>query len=173
MPSFYGYHGTDMLLGEKIVEEKKFHLSLGDDHWLGDGIYFFEDHREALLWAKICRKFPTPVVIEVSIISDRVFDLTKIDDQIRFDEFIAVIESKLDNVKKEELRQQSKRKGIGGYINMLYKLEPFEVVRAVFNSHLRLKYIRSLMSSLSPAQIQLCVRGHSAILEDSIVVRRS
>ena len=47
------YHGTTLEEANSIVNEEKFDPSNGDEHWLGDGIYFFEDDPDmAREWAK-------------------------------------------------------------------------------------------------------------------------
>lgn len=51
--SFYVYHGTDEDSAINIMSEGfAFPQEIRDDHWLGNGIYFFrEDHEQALSWA--------------------------------------------------------------------------------------------------------------------------
>lgn len=36
------HHGTDEAVAAKIVAGERFKLSTGPQHWLGDGVYFFE-----------------------------------------------------------------------------------------------------------------------------------
>jgi len=38
--SFYGHHGTSLESAKKILASN-YELSIGDDEWLGDGVYFF------------------------------------------------------------------------------------------------------------------------------------
>ena len=38
--SFKGYHGTDTESCKNILNSN-YKVSQGDDHWLGDGVYFF------------------------------------------------------------------------------------------------------------------------------------
>lgn len=51
--SFYGYHGTAESCGRNIVETKTFEFGEPrEDHWLGQGAYFFKDDEEqAEKWA--------------------------------------------------------------------------------------------------------------------------
>ncbi len=44
------YHGTTNDSAKKILEEKRFKKSTGDRHWLGDGVYFYEDMILAYRW---------------------------------------------------------------------------------------------------------------------------
>ena len=38
--SFDGFHGTSFDSAKKILSNN-YELSIGDDEWLGDGVYFF------------------------------------------------------------------------------------------------------------------------------------
>src|SRR6056297_2107385 len=42
MKHFSGYHGTSYESSEKILQSN-YELSLGDNEWLGSGVYFFLD----------------------------------------------------------------------------------------------------------------------------------
>lgn len=45
-----GYHGTTRYCADKILQEKHFQPSVGKDEWLGTGIYFYREYRDALGW---------------------------------------------------------------------------------------------------------------------------
>lgn len=48
------YHGTSIKKADKIISENKMHYNPKPDHWLGNGIYFFEnDYDAAKWWSKI------------------------------------------------------------------------------------------------------------------------
>ncbi|GHT01995.1 hypothetical protein AGMMS50276_31360 [Synergistales bacterium] len=66
MPQFQCYHGTNRANAETIREKQEFQPSLGDEQWLGDGIYFFEDYKEALLWGKKVKKYSDTTIVEVA-----------------------------------------------------------------------------------------------------------
>ena len=55
-----GYHGCDMVTGEKVLAGKAHLRSSENDYdWLGSGIYFWENSaRRALDWAKFARDNP-------------------------------------------------------------------------------------------------------------------
>jgi len=44
------YHGTSIELSKKIIIENRFKPSKGDRHWLGDGVYFYEEEFYAYNW---------------------------------------------------------------------------------------------------------------------------
>lgn len=45
-----GYHGTNKVAAKNIIREASFKKSIGEKHWLGDGIYFYEKNEDALDW---------------------------------------------------------------------------------------------------------------------------
>ncbi len=47
------YHGTNYEVGKEIIRTKYFRKSLGDRHWLGDGVYFYSDKSYAFRWIYI------------------------------------------------------------------------------------------------------------------------
>ncbi len=73
------YHGTDYDTAEKIVSNKEFVPSIGDEHYLGDGVYFFESSLwHAKDWAQKSTKkksLKTLGVIKAKIDLGRCLDL--------------------------------------------------------------------------------------------------
>lgn len=47
-----GFHGTKKSRGQEILNDQKMKMSRGDDHWLGDGSYFFKDDFWAYWWIR-------------------------------------------------------------------------------------------------------------------------
>jgi len=47
-----GYHGTTKAKGLDIVEMKYFHKSNSSKEWLGAGIYFYFEYKDAMNWVK-------------------------------------------------------------------------------------------------------------------------
>ncbi len=89
MIELMGFHGTD-IISAKSIQNKGFTISKGDEHWLGDGAYFFvkglcDPQTAAVKWAivnawdkKVRRnRYPTYAVLQVSITSEeeRILDL--------------------------------------------------------------------------------------------------
>ena len=61
------FHGTGLSNYESIIKTEKFSFDKRDDHWLGNGVYFFvDDFERAKRWAEGNRpdKNTAPVVIE-------------------------------------------------------------------------------------------------------------
>lgn len=77
------YHGTDFAIAQKIKDEG-FIVKPNDEHWLGNGIYFYIDKSLAKWWTtnpskKHGVRIQTPAIIEVAlkIEKERVLDLRK------------------------------------------------------------------------------------------------
>lgn len=84
------YHGTDERAAGNIIMDG-FVSKYNDEHWLGNGTYFFTDFSLAKWWVtrpseKFGTKINVPVVLQCSIHvdDDRVLDLLKLDDYIQF-----------------------------------------------------------------------------------------
>lgn len=78
---FNAYHGTDQKCLHNITIDG-FKCKENDEHWLGNGIYFFIEYDLAKWWAlikhsKFGNNVDTPVVIEVELScdSDDIVDL--------------------------------------------------------------------------------------------------
>lgn len=95
------YHGTERDKGKKIIVSQNFNRSLGDEHWLGDGIYFYGESCYAFRWIYLdyIRKYPhcTPKIqnvinkyvvlsADITIEINRIFDLSNVIHKILFDE---------------------------------------------------------------------------------------
>lgn len=94
------YHGTEINRGNRILLTQKMMISRGDNHWLGDGSYFYEDDFYAYKWIKdLCKnKYKEDTMSQDKILSnymilkgiilvdyERVFDLDNPRMKIEFD----------------------------------------------------------------------------------------
>lgn len=153
---YKGYHGTTRDNADKIMDMNLFFPSTGEEEWLGTGVYFFEDIYQALHWCTQTRRYPYYAVLVSKLNSDNVFDLTNMD---HLQEFMKMAKSLKDRYKTTKDRH--KRKLINAVVlNFLYKVKPFDMVRAAFNSPVRLQAERV---NVLPVQIQLCVKNNSCI----------
>lgn len=114
---YTAYHATDKHNVESIISNN-FTFNKSDEHWLGNGIYFFIDVALAREWGKKAptKKFGTienyaiiEAIIEVD--DDYVCDLTMLDDYKfvaqKFSEFCAILSSRsvvLENASYLNLR---------------------------------------------------------------------
>lgn len=87
MEKLYLYHGTELKNAKKILNGE-FKVKKSDEHWLGNGVYFFEDESLAKWWTtNPTTKFGTqqitkPAVIECQIEIDKqdILDLRCLED---------------------------------------------------------------------------------------------
>lgn len=103
-----GYHGTNKYAAQSILKFRHFISSLGDHHWLGDGIYFYYESIYAYKWnvnswnkdyaskeisvKKITEKYSI-ICAKIEIENGRLFDLNTY-------EHSAVYDYTLENIKK-------------------------------------------------------------------------
>ncbi len=74
MSEIYLYHGTDQNCAEQILKEG-FSFHKNPEHWLGNGIYFFEDKSLASWWTtRPSQKFGTKINKRVLIESKVEYD---------------------------------------------------------------------------------------------------
>ncbi|MCM1267553.1 MAG: hypothetical protein NC302_06580 [Bacteroidales bacterium] len=93
MEKLYLYHGTDLKNAKKILNGN-FKIKKNEEHWLGNGVYFFEDDSLAKWWTtKPTAKFgtsqiTTPAVIECQIEIEKqdILDLRCLEDYKFFSE---------------------------------------------------------------------------------------
>lgn len=98
------FHGTTMSSLEKILSERNFTFENRNDHWIGNGVYFFvDDPSKAKWWAKqACKKASRSesvihkqavIFLEgYSILRSKVIDLDTEYDRIKIRNFIKYLE---------------------------------------------------------------------------------
>lgn len=107
--TFHCFHGTTMESYNKILESKKFTFKPRENHWLGNGVYFFlDDVMKAEWWAQMAvekelrnhkRKESSPCVlyIEAKVDIDKVIDLNNEKGQMILNQFISYLkENKIE-----------------------------------------------------------------------------
>jgi hypothetical protein len=157
---FIGYHGCEASVGERVRKTKVFRLSVGDQEWLGDGVYFFEgDPGPARWWVKSRRKYPKWEILkaDISAAESQVLDLLKEDD---FDEFQRSLRMLVDHT--ETLGAPVVGFKDGAVINALCRIVPCKVVRAPFDWGT--EGVRRGYSRIRKTHIQLAVRDPSCIV---------
>lgn len=170
------YHGTTVDKGQSILVQQKFLPSSGNRHWLGDGIYFFEQEKDAVQWVE---KYGEYVVLEtnLSVPPERFFDLLNENQREAFE---YVMETILDNAEQHNLQISRKDKIDGYVINFMCNVLnfPIDIVKAAFyfeNDRFR-RYIEKYGASptrMRVAQIQYCLRNERCIIEIRKKVERA
>jgi len=84
------YHGTDLNNAEKILN-KGFICKINEEHWLGNGIYFYFDHSLAHWWTsdptnKFGVEIKHPAILEcmINVDENEVIDLRKLEHYKKF-----------------------------------------------------------------------------------------
>lgn len=84
------FHGTDYKIAEKILKEG-FSFKRNPEHWLGNGVYLYQDYSLAKWWTtKPTRRFGSDVreraiiSCNLSMDEDRILNLLKLDDYFQF-----------------------------------------------------------------------------------------
>ena len=75
---FTGYHGTTVTRGNEILGKKSFVASKSDKEWLGAGIYFYNQYRDAYNWSNNITKSEDDISVLhvlIDIDEDYVLDL--------------------------------------------------------------------------------------------------
>jgi len=126
------YHGTSLQNAESILE-KGFKISCGNDHWLGDGVYFFENDGEmAIDWCIAegsKRGYNKYVVLhsEICASEEYIYNLTEPEGRKLFHEFRRIF---INKVAKGEYSVGIKNKHVldGAIINKLCQLFPYKLI---------------------------------------------
>ena len=143
-----GYHGTNFDSAKKIVTSN-YKISKGDDHWLGDGVYFFVEGistnivKLAEKWAKAqswnnntkTRNYNKYAAIEsiIEVDEENFLDLTT-EEGVKI--FFYFAEKFIEEIKKEITKGQKGLKFLDGFLINLMRgenvLPPTEVIKGNF-----------------------------------------
>ncbi|GHV63114.1 hypothetical protein AGMMS49587_12090 [Spirochaetia bacterium] len=69
-----GYHGTHRDTAKLIMCSNEFRCSIGNEHWLGKGIYFYLEKSDAILWAAANQKDPAVLSVDITVSDDAWLD---------------------------------------------------------------------------------------------------
>lgn len=152
-----GYHGTDSVSGDKIVQSQKFLKSCDEEEWLGDGAYFFEnDKKQAVYFITKAKKINNYKIISANIQTNKLLDLIDSETYENFEKFAKMLRSKYLKTKDNKPRRLMN----SVILNTMYRLEPYDVVRGVFKVPMTQMAPRT---NIQPMQIQVCVREQKCI----------
>lgn len=179
--SFYGFHGTAESCAMTIDDSRSFEFGEPrNDHWLGQGAYFFKDDEEqAIIWAKNKvrnhTKFrgETPFVIEV-ILESNESNFLNLDARRGLDflkEFLNLL--KAEGMKIEASSFENIPAKIRCFILSLLPPDIWMIQRTFHNlpSYFD-KDELFLAMELSLAGTQICVRNNEVIIGNSMKVKR-
>lgn len=166
------YHGSNRYRGVKILNNDGSIISRGDNHWLGDGLYFFTDAVYSYKWIMDMykKRYKQPSVKYEELIdkylilegnmdvnSDRVFDLTNPEHKILFDFTLKRMKAKrkIPNSKMPE----------GTVINYMFEeldyKEKFDAVKALFLLNPQKYKFNNRLGHMP--QKQICIRNREMV----------
>ena len=163
------YHGTSLQNAESILENG-FKISQGNDYWLGDGVYFFEEDAEmAIDWCiaegykKIYEKY---IVLQSLICASKkyIYNLFEPEGYEFFHEFRRKF---INKVEKGEYSVRIKNKHVldGAIINELCKSLPYKlIISPMFVKQVKDRKMRSF--SRIPNCVVVCVRDVKFCIKD-------
>lgn len=152
-----GYHGTDSQCAQQILKSQQFKKSNDDEEWLGDGAYFFEnDKQQAVYYAKKAKKIVDYKVISVAIQSNSLLDLIDTETYESFEQFAYKLKDRYKKRKDKKPRQLMN----SVVLDVMYKLKPYEVVRAVFPVP---RTSAAPRTNIQQMQVQVCVKEQKCI----------
>ncbi len=172
------YHGTDISSVQNILKMGFIKPSTGDNHWLGDGCYFYKDEEYAFRWIlmKYTDNFRNQsasdydgIYHEYMILAAemnqnmRIFSMENINNKLYFIKMKSSLQEKAEY--SERFGKQLGNKGIvdGVVFNVMFEemglSEDFDAVEAVFpimlvQGNSRLDYL---------PEVQLCIRRQDVI----------
>lgn len=186
------YHGT-YKESAKSITAGNFEPSEGDNHWLGDGVYFYEEKFHAFKWEwykcpKSKKKDKNYLKNRVAIITtkvncdkSRVFNLDKIEHKLIYERAYKHINTKIK--KLNELNDRDCAEGV--VLNFMFKklwyAKKYDIVRALFpiphskyskivdkewNVHIKEKTHRLTFMP----EVQVCVKNPDVIDKDSLKI---
>lgn len=114
----------------KSIKWQSFFTSVGDDQWLGDGIYFWQRFEDAVWWPK---KYINPVILVVDLEceEDKFLDL---DDPETRKDFYIYIKDAFEELAALGIDIQTKENVLinGASCNYFKKMNPVELIRYSF-----------------------------------------
>lgn len=179
MRTIVGYHGTDEDIAESILTGK-FLCKKNDEHWLGNGVYFFTDYSLAEWWTtnptkKFGSTIKKPAIIKctMEVEESNICDLQVLSDFLEYnriynEEFLPKLVKKNS---QEDLKIKKIRCALCDYIQELFR------VRAIIGNfdepqqpYLPESYKRGFLRLRLPyIETQICVFDQDIIVKKELI----
>lgn len=179
-----GYHGTTEENGNEIIKSQEYKYDKSRNHWMGDGIYFFEDSYLAERWAddmvKKTKKAPMVLVNKLYCDKDKCLDLTKAENKDKFrTDFIEFL-NEIETIGNEDLvignENTSLKEMLSFYYNYLKNQNGYDIIKNTFvkkntnyaTTKISKKSINmdfDLFTGLCFFEVQICASNNSVIKE--------
>lgn len=167
------YHGTSLENAKKICKSSNdidFKVSCKDNEWLGNGVYFFDNKKDAIDWSKKVRKHKEIGIVSAMITADEDKVLNLISNDIHITMFtntIKRVKQKSDKFKDENINTNH----ISLAIKILVAAKGYEVIKAIFTPDIRLKNsMKNMPESMLIGRIQICVVNNNCISNCKIIM---
>ena len=165
--NYIGYHGTSHSAGSEILARQEFRDTTALDAWLGKGVYFFSDVRDAEWWCLSgthAHRIDQPMILQAELFPECVVDLLgSFSDVKRFRAFCELVKGKCARLPNGKPRENF----MSLTINLMVKLHRPDMILAGFDQNRRHWYPQNTKQAkqfpILVAQIQYCVLNHECI----------
>lgn len=170
------YHGTTVDIADKFLKTGLMHPSIGDDHWLGDGVYFYTYEEYAFRWILIkytnnfsneyksdySKIFKNYSILAVDISENaRIWDLDKIQNKTFLIQARNEICQKMKYSKRFTKLKDNLSDGI--IINILFEEMGFDSEYDVVTATFPISYCFEQSRLAYLPEMQVCVRNVTVI----------
>lgn len=157
-----GYHGSAAYDVEKLIKDIKetgFKYTVRDNHWLGQGIYFFSEEEWAIMWSnqnKNTGKDKCIIKVKIFCEDEKFLDLDLVSNHRKVGKYI----QKIDEILKEEgltpeFREGDKHQETCFYLDIIKQEYNYKILKQTFPLENRNPKTNGIGLYLS--QIQFCV----------------
>lgn len=167
------YHGTSLENAKKICKssnEINFKISCGENEWLGNGVYFFDNKQDARDWSKKVRRFEEIGIVSAVITADE----DKMLNLISNDNHIKLFTNTLNTIKQKSEKYKDKNINTNYTalaIKILIEKIKYDVIKAIFKPDKRLKEkIQDIPNNMLIGRIQICVINTNCISNCNIIM---
>lgn len=156
------YHGTTKECADQIISDNRMKPSMGDRHWLGDGVYFYQDFFYALRWIRCKEKTDSLldnysiITAELNIDEERIFSLLNMEHKLLFQQVLEICSERLKRIGSQNDVVD------GAILNIMFKEmkygNKYDIVKASFiHEDKNLWHYSSRLCYIQ--EIQICVKN--------------
>ncbi len=163
-----GYHGTNRGNCQSILADQVFRPSKGVRHWLGEGVYFFEQQTEAIAWVNRFGSESAILEADIHVENNMYFNIADNDEDREC--FVKIAKRILDEAESHKIQIDQKNKIDGFVVNFIYNnFFQFHVIKGYFAFSIAdfkeyANIYNTPVSRLVKIQTQYCVRNSRCIV---------
>lgn len=149
--TFNCFHGTIKHYSDEVMSKSQFTSAYRDDHWLGNGVYFYINDKEKAIWwskeaAKKARRdrklraisadtSSTVIYLETSLDNKELLDLDNEDGQKKVSEFIHYLEQREIKIVKDDKEPINEHKALCTILDLLVVSEEYKACSYTFEAN--------------------------------------